>query len=422
MTNEPTGRKYSVLTNAPLPFEAELRPPFQAHGTQQLYIVGHLPGDLGLDLLPPGLDPVPGNVWVVGFYKTREGWGLGPFSAFYAGIAVKGYDAPSGLEGVFMVAGRNSGRAGEVFSAGYNRLIRPGDVDFAMTDTGAIGEAKLDEGPGVAQVRAAPGAEIPFWESGTSSYLGTDASGGLIQWTVAFSMNYAMTTDVDLSFDLPDDHRLAPLSQMQVSQTLYIRSMTQSFSGPTPVGATAVPQNDGMVVLDLLAHLNHAVAIVEDTGRILYLSPAAEAILGPRRPHSLMIANNRLPSRQAANPSLSDVPPVALLNLSSGAKVLATAFPIALRLSDTPARMILLNDPHRPGNADPEPPLRLMGLTPSEAAIAALIGQGATPAEAAAARGITASTARSTLKLVFAKLGLRRQAELAQIVTRLQMR
>ena len=61
-----------------------------------------------------------------------------------------------------------------------------------------------------------------------------------------------------------------------------------------------------------------------------------------------------------------------------------------------------------------------MGLTPAEAALANLIGQGHAPARAADLRRITPATARSMLKLIFAKLGVSRQAELAILVTRLQ--
>lgn len=56
-------------------------------------------------------------------------------------------------------------------------------------------------------------------------------------------------------------------------------------------------------------------------------------------------------------------------------------------------------------------------------AAAALIGAGRRPTEAAAAFGSTETTARATLKVkvTFAMLGVRRHADLAQIVTRLQM-
>jgi DNA-binding CsgD family transcriptional regulator len=58
----------------------------------------------------------------------------------------------------------------------------------------------------------------------------------------------------------------------------------------------------------------------------------------------------------------------------------------------------------------------LFDLTPGEAKIAALIGAGEQPREAAAQLGIAEETARSFLKRVFAKTGVRRQAELVALL------
>jgi DNA-binding CsgD family transcriptional regulator len=65
------------------------------------------------------------------------------------------------------------------------------------------------------------------------------------------------------------------------------------------------------------------------------------------------------------------------------------------------------------------PALELLGLTPAEARIAALVGGGESPREAADALGVTYNTVRSSLKLVFDKLGVGRQSELARVVARL---
>jgi DNA-binding CsgD family transcriptional regulator len=58
----------------------------------------------------------------------------------------------------------------------------------------------------------------------------------------------------------------------------------------------------------------------------------------------------------------------------------------------------------------------LFDLTPSEARLAALIAGGHSPREAAAALGWTEGTARSTLRQVFAKTGVTRQAELVGLL------
>ena len=65
--------------------------------------------------------------------------------------------------------------------------------------------------------------------------------------------------------------------------------------------------------------------------------------------------------------------------------------------------------------------LRLLGLTGSEARIAALVGLGMSPREVAAQLGLTEGTVRTRLKGTFAKLGLSRQSEIARLVTQIQM-
>lgn len=65
-------------------------------------------------------------------------------------------------------------------------------------------------------------------------------------------------------------------------------------------------------------------------------------------------------------------------------------------------------------------PLRVLGLTPAEAHVAALIGGGLTPEEAATECAIAVSTVRLHVRHIYGKLGLRRQAELSRLVARLE--
>jgi DNA-binding CsgD family transcriptional regulator len=59
----------------------------------------------------------------------------------------------------------------------------------------------------------------------------------------------------------------------------------------------------------------------------------------------------------------------------------------------------------------------LFDLTPAEARLAGLVGQAKSPREAARILGITEGTARTALKRVLAKTGVRRQAELASLLS-----
>ena len=63
--------------------------------------------------------------------------------------------------------------------------------------------------------------------------------------------------------------------------------------------------------------------------------------------------------------------------------------------------------------------VRQLGLTAAEARLAAVIGAGVSPADAAEELGISEGNVRTALKKVFLKLGISRQSELAVLVTRI---
>ena len=65
---------------------------------------------------------------------------------------------------------------------------------------------------------------------------------------------------------------------------------------------------------------------------------------------------------------------------------------------------------------------RLFALTSAEARVAALIGSGLSPRQAAEKLGISEGTVRTTLKHVFTKVGVSRQSELAVLLTKLTLR
>ena len=78
--------------------------------------------------------------------------------------------------------------------------------------------------------------------------------------------------------------------------------------------------------------------------------------------------------------------------------------------------LILIVDPTR-GRAPDEAVLRkIYGLSPAEAALAGRLAMGETLREAAIARGIAFTTARSYLEQIFHRTGTRRQVELTRLL------
>lgn len=84
-------------------------------------------------------------------------------------------------------------------------------------------------------------------------------------------------------------------------------------------------------------------------------------------------------------------------------------------------RILLIAEPTAPRRGrNVEGPLRVLGLTSAEARVAALVGGGLTPEEAAAECAIAVSTVRLHIRHIYGKLGCCRQAELSRLVSRLE--
>ena len=104
--------------------------------------------------------------------------------------------------------------------------------------------------------------------------------------------------------------------------------------------------------------------------------------------------------------------------------LLVRAIPIALSgfwfgLPVGAAALVIVVDPERNRDANPERELRLLGLTAAEARLAALIGGGLSRAAAAETLGLSPSTVSDTVKDIYSKLDIKRQSELVRLVDRL---
>lgn len=184
-----------------------------------------------------------------------------------------------------------------------------------------------------------------------------------------------------------------------------------------------------MSLLDVLARLGRAAALVTLEGRVVFMNGQAEVLLAGA------VQDGRLRAwRRAEQTDLEHIlshaiekgpatlaEPIAISRPATDAPILVQAIPVGRALAGEPAALILLADPTRPDPVDdPVAALELLGLTRSEARVAALVGQGKSAREAGDILAITENTARSTLQLVYEKLSIGKQSELARIVARLE--
>lgn len=180
---------------------------------------------------------------------------------------------------------------------------------------------------------------------------------------------------------------------------------------------------------------------LDSLGRVVFSNPAGKLLLGK----NLQISRGRIQigsrsERSAINTLISgalrggptdvtaDPKPILVQRTSSDRPLVVYLLPIATPINPaehflTHARaIVLVIEPKIGEPADPAVVRDLLGLTLGEARVAALVGFGLPPREAAGMLGIAEETARNVLKRVFFKVGVSRQSELVGLLTKLVLR
>ena len=186
-----------------------------------------------------------------------------------------------------------------------------------------------------------------------------------------------------------------------------------------------------------MARIGIGVFALDAMGRVVASNAASQALLGD----GLNVVNDRL---VLTNPAASEEAVTAIRNALDGNRILVAQEtkpilvhrqsanrPLALYVLPIPAQnsgngfltraraIVLLMNPTADGIPDPSLIRDVLGVTLGEARIAALVGSGLSPKDAAERLGIAEETARSVLKRVFSKVGVSRQSELAAMMARL---
>ncbi|MGO9134733.1 MAG: helix-turn-helix transcriptional regulator [Methylovirgula sp.] len=184
-------------------------------------------------------------------------------------------------------------------------------------------------------------------------------------------------------------------------------------------------------LMALLEHFDCGVVIVDDDKDIVALNDGARCLLGD----GLTITRNRLrataPATQTALDGLIEaarrdglISNMALPRPSGERPLVLRAQPLfkdrSIAGQAQRALVLLLifcAEPHLAPSSGES--LRALGVTRAEAEVGVLLGAGLSPLEVSERLDIKIATVRAHLKRIFQKLGLCRQSELVQLVTRL---
>jgi DNA-binding CsgD family transcriptional regulator len=185
--------------------------------------------------------------------------------------------------------------------------------------------------------------------------------------------------------------------------------------------------------LDVLHALRTGVVLVDKKSRVTFVNRCAEAIIatadGLTIARGVLIASRRADqavlghliaqcaSGSGACRAGGDVDVCRPSGLQPYAVLVSPLGRSSMRSAGTdPAAAVFITDPETKGPPSAAALRRRHQLTPAEAAIAAYIVRGSGVPAAAAALGISANTARTHLKRIFAKTGTHRQAELVRLL------
>ena len=185
-------------------------------------------------------------------------------------------------------------------------------------------------------------------------------------------------------------------------------------------------------MLDAFERMTCAAVLLDSGGRVLAMNRRAERSLK----ESLRVANGRIIAKNRDSDTnlqkliASAIKPAqgaydnALVRIvrPNGKPLMAFVMPV-LGVQNygmkAPAALIVFIDPNEGQNPADAVLVAGYGLTPAEARVASILGSGLSLEETANQIGIRYETARSHLKIIFQKMAIHRQTELAVILARI---
>lgn len=380
--------------------------------------------------LPPTLGLKPGEPGFFGAYSAPSGWGMAPFTAFFVAVPVQGHDSPDGSCGYFMAEGFYSGRAGQIMHGNYNRRLVSGYC--RQWNDGAVWHSEA--GPGethAVSIRATPVLPRPVTPltAGVHHYLGERADGGLNLYSVTYSAEFHPVEELSIDFTQEASPLLRSLRPLAIPYASQLTEAPLTFSAPSMVGPAAKggsAQSAQVALIDILSRLGRPAALVTSDRRVIFLNAEADELLqeGSAPGKTKILRGREMRQLDRAIPAAGShaLPsgPILFRLPDTARTLLMQILPVSAALAGEPAVLVLFADPEGPARTDPVPTLVLLGLTPAEARIAAQVGNGFSARQAAEALSLAENTVRSSLQLVYQKLGIGKQSELARIVTRLE--
>ena len=400
-------------------------PPFQKLATDVLWVGFKIDRARVAPFVPAGLVLSEASIGVLGIYQASTGFGLAPYRRALVGVSVEGVAGSDAGEGMLVVGNVMDEPGAGRLRRLYSRETTTGTAR-TWRDEGLLhGAAEVD---GVEWVRATvrPTGRARRNMSGVDTFFGMTEA-GLIKHADSNVSDIIEAEVVSVEFTDAAPELFRAFRPTDFVFALHCEQVNSIWSEPRIVGHTT--GDAGSVFLELIEDTGRAAAIVRQDGTLVDVNPSGVALLGTHGPRVGETLLSAVPAEKDAlcealklsigrsGPRVSA--PIALTR-PGGRQLFAYVMPLEHGQHGGEAALVLLADPRGPERRDAAQMLQLFGLTAAEARLGALIGVGLGAREAAEELKISEHTARSTLKTVYDKLGIRKQSELGHLVARLQ--
>lgn len=403
----------------------ETEPPFQKLATDVIWVAFRIDLDRVRPYLPSEVVLTPQSLGIVGIYQAETGIGLTPYQRGLVAVSVEGVPGSDIGEGMFVIGNIMD----EPGASGLRRLYSAETVTGSARtwEEGELwhGAAAVD-GEDWLRATVRPVGETMRDLSGVDTFFGLTEA-GLIKHADSnvCDIRDAEIVSLEITDAAPDYMRA--LRPVEFAFGLHAIRVNSIWSEPRVVGRSQA--NAASVFLSLIEDTGRAAAVVRQDGTLVEANASARSLLGrngPRPGEALLKGGGA--ERQALNAALAAscartgprVSEPIVINGPGGTSLLAYVLPLEHGQQRSEEALVLLADPHGRDRRDAVQMLQLFGLTAAEARLAALIAVGNAARQAAAALHISEHTARSTMKTIYDKLGIRKQSELGRLVARLQ--
>ncbi|EAQ13273.1 DNA-binding CsgD family transcriptional regulator [Maritimibacter alkaliphilus HTCC2654] len=403
-------------------------PPYQINVRDFLFIRAEFERDAVRAAVPEELEISDENTGFIGMTTSTGGWGLEPYSLVYIALDVKNAASADGTPRLFRAFNYYSGQPARLFRRHYNRRMQIGYCNQWNEGLTWYGEAGRDE-PEVRLTMRRTTEDFPDPVSGIHHYISDAPEGGLAHFYVTYTGRFAPAELIDYEVLPAASDMLKMLKPTGFPFVNYGPSGPLAISEPHPFDPTAgAPDTEAhqLGLMDIISRIGLAAALVSRDGRLLFLNERARSMLAMPQVGGRLITWRKEDQRHLdaeivragqAGSLVSDI--VALVRPDSTVPIVARALPVSRAMAGEPAFLVLFTEPDARVSEEADKVLQVLGLTPAEARLAAGIGAGRSVGDCADYLGVTNNTARSTLKVVYDKLGISKQTELAGIVARL---